>query len=83
MSKFPKFDQKETKEGNIRRVFSIFLGKLENENLSLCPKEAREDWAAFKKEAPADEYDKRLLRVCSKEKREEVIFIPRKSPLDS
>ena len=75
MSKFPKFDQKETKEGNIRRVFSIFLGKLENENLSLCPKEAREDWAAFKKEAPADEYDKRLLRVCSKEKREELMKV--------
>ncbi len=75
MSKFPKFDEKETKEGNIRRVFSIFLGKLENERLSLCPKEAREDWAAFKKEAPADEYDKRLLSVCSQAQREELMKV--------
>lgn len=75
MSKFPKFDEKETKEGNIRRVFSIFLGKLENERLSLCPKEAREDWAAFKKEHTADEYDKRLLSVCSQAQREELMKV--------
>lgn len=75
MSKFPKFDEKETKEGNIRRVFSIFLGKLENERLSLCPKEAREDWAAFKKEHTADEYDKCLLRVCGKAQREELMKV--------
>ncbi|MBO4698582.1 hypothetical protein J5690_03095, partial [bacterium] len=31
--------------------------------------------AAFKKEASADEYDKRLLRVCSKAKREELMKV--------
>lgn len=75
MSKFPKFDKQETKEGNIRRVFSIFLGKRENEKLSLCTEEERADWAAFKKEHPADEYDKWLLRVCDKAQREELMKV--------
>jgi hypothetical protein len=76
MSKFPEFDEKETKEGNIRRVFSIFLGKLENEKLSLCTKEEREYWDTFKKGHTADdEYDKRLLGVCSKAQREEVMKV--------
>ena len=75
MSKFGKFDEKETKEGNIRRVFSIFLGKRENEKLSLCTKEEREDWDTFKKGHPADEYAKRFLRVCDKAQREELMKV--------
>ena len=39
------------------------------------PQRSKEDWAAFKKEASADEYDKRLLRVCSKAKREELMKV--------
>ena len=75
MSKFGKFDEKETKEGNIRRVFSIFLGKRENEKLSLCTKEEREDWDTFKKGHPADEYAKRFLSVCDKAQREELMKV--------
>ena len=43
MSKFPKFDQKETKEGNIRRIVSKCLERMKHGNVRPCEEEKTEE----------------------------------------
>lgn len=68
MSKFPKFDQKETKEGNIRRFVAKCLERMKRDNVLLCEDEKIEDIIKILSEFLSEKEAKDLLSIANYDK---------------
>lgn len=68
MSKFGKFDEKETKEGNIRRIISRCLERMKHDHVRTCEDEKTEEVIGILSELLTDKEAKDLLSIanCSK-----------------
>ena len=65
MSKFPKFDKQETKEGNIRRVVAKCLESMRNDNIRPCEDEKIEDIIKILSELLSEKEAKDLLSIAN------------------
>ena len=65
MSKFGKFDEKETKEGNIRRIVSKCLERMKHGNVRPCEDEKIEDMIKILSELLSEKEAKDLLSIAN------------------
>ena len=65
MSKFPKFDQKETTEGNIRRIVSKCLERMKHGNVRPCEEEKTEEVIGILSELLSEKEAKDLLGIAN------------------
>ena len=68
MSKFPKFDEKETKEGNIRRFVAKCLERMKRDNLRQCEDENIEEIIKILSELLSEKEAKDLLSIANYDK---------------
>ena len=68
MSKFGKFDEKETKEGNIRRVVSKCLERMKHDNVRTCEDEKTEEVIMILSELLNEKEAKDLLSIANYDK---------------
>ena len=68
MSKFPKFDKQETKEGNIRRFVAKCLERMKRDNVLLCEDEKIEDIIKILSEFLSEKEAKDLLSIANYDK---------------
>ena len=65
MSKFGKFDEKETKEGNIRRIVSKCLERMKHDKVSPCEEEKIEEVSRILSELLTEKEAKDLLSIAN------------------
>ena len=65
MSKFGKFDEKETKEGNIRRIISKCLERMIRDHVRTCEDEKTEEVSGILSELLTDKEAKDLLSIAN------------------
>lgn len=68
MSKFPKFDKQETKEGNIRRFVAKCLERMKHDNVRPCEDEKIEDIIKILSEFLSEKEAKDLLSIANYDK---------------
>ena len=68
MSKFPKFDKQETKEGNIRRIVAKCLERMKRDNVLLCEDENIEEIIKILSEFLSETEAKDLLSIANYDK---------------
>ena len=68
MSKFPKFDEKETKEGNIRRFVAKCLERMKRDNVRQCEDENIEEIIKILSELLSETEAKHLLSIANYDK---------------
>ena len=65
MSKFGKFDEKETKEGNIRRIVSRCLERMKHDHVRTCEEEKTEEVIKILSELLTEKEAKDLLSIAN------------------
>ena len=79
MSKFPKFDEKESKEGNIRRFVAKCMERMKHDNVRHCEDENIEEIIKILSELLSEKEAKDLLSIANYdkilEKNEEINFL--------
>jgi len=68
MSKFGKFDEKETKEGNTRRIVSRCLERMKHDHVRTCEEEKTEEVIRILSELLNDKEAKDLLSIANYDK---------------
>ena len=68
MSKFGKFDEKETKEGNIRRIVSRCLERMKHDHVRICEDEKTEEVIGILSELLTEKEAKDLLSIANYDK---------------
>ena len=75
MSKFGKFDEKETKEGNIRRVFSRCMEMMRRAGVAFCEDEKIEELKKITAKHLTDEQARSLLNIANLEDEDKFYFL--------
>ena len=68
MSKFGKFDEKETKKGNVRRIVSRCLEKMKHDHVRTCEEEKTEEVIKILSELLTEKEAKDLLSIANYDK---------------